>query len=66
MKFGPAPTSYGTILIQIEAQGGKVAVRWEARWRGKEPVIELRFPGKPGVVAEKGKNKIEISHDLLS
>lgn len=49
LKFGPAPTSFGTVSLTIEAENtpsaDSVKVRWEGAWHGSPPFIEIRLPG---------------------
>ena len=61
LAFGPAPTAFGTISIQIEPNAGNVAVYWQADWHDKEPEIEIRLPGRPPVVPTAGRNSIELT-----
>ncbi len=41
MSFGPAPTEFGDIQINIIFDAGKPKVEWQGQWRGKQPDIEV-------------------------
>ncbi|MFW6147642.1 MAG: hypothetical protein ACOC6B_04535 [Thermodesulfobacteriota bacterium] len=59
-SFGPAPTIYGPISISVSSRENRLAVRWTAQWRGKEPRIQVRLPGHPPVEATPGSDSIEV------
>jgi len=59
-SFGPAPTTYGPVSLSVSAHKNKIAVRWRAQWRGKEPRIEVRLPGRAAVQAQPGSDSIEL------
>lgn len=45
IRFGPAPTSFGSISITITPRPGEAPeVTWEGRWHKDEPHIEVRLP----------------------
>jgi len=60
LSFGPAPTTFGTISLSASSRGNRLAVHWNARWRGREPRIEVRLPGYRPVEAEPGRGSIEL------
>jgi hypothetical protein len=43
--FGPAPTSFGNITIDIVCSETDIRVRVEADWKNQRPDIECRLPG---------------------
>ena len=59
-SFGPAPTIFGPISLSVSSRGNRLDVRWNARWRGGEPRVEVRLPGYPPVEAEPGRGSIEV------
>jgi hypothetical protein len=49
IRFGPAPTSFGSISITITPRPGEVhEVTWEGNWHKAEPDIEIRLPETDG------------------
>lgn len=44
MSFGPAPTAFGDININIRFEGEKPIVEWTGQWFSSEPKIEVRLP----------------------
>lgn len=67
VAFGPAPTTFGTISIEVRllANGAlyEVAVTWEANWHASPPPIEVRLPGHPAVTARTGRNRVLITEE---
>jgi len=46
IHFGPAPTAFGTVTIDIApATGTTPSVRWHGEWHEDTPRIEIRLPG---------------------
>jgi len=49
IRFGPAPTSFGTISITVQPRpDAEPEVTWDADWHEMEPEIEVKLPGKGG------------------
>jgi len=59
-SYGPAPTTFGPISLSISSRGNRLAIRWDAQWRGREPRVQVRLPGYPPVEAEPGSDSIEL------
>jgi hypothetical protein len=46
IRFGPAPTEFGTVTITITPQLDNCSeVKWQADWHKTKPEIKLAFPG---------------------
>jgi hypothetical protein len=46
IRFGPAPTAFGTVHISIKAGAGMLpTVEWRGDWHGAAPSLEIRLPG---------------------
>jgi hypothetical protein len=60
IRFGPAPTSFGTVSIELTPQNETVKIDWKADWRGREPAIEIRLPGRDPVHMEPGENSVTL------
>jgi hypothetical protein len=45
VSFGPAPTSFGAVRVEVLARGREAEVRWSGSWRDAPPVVEIRLPG---------------------
>jgi hypothetical protein len=64
LSFGPAPTIFGTVQVQIKVQKGNVNIQWSGEWRGgKEPRIEIRLPGFSALAAQPGEVSLELQKD---
>ena len=59
-SYGPAPTTFGPISLSISSRGNRLAIRWDAQWRGREPRVQVRLPGYPPVEAEPASHSIEL------
>ncbi|MDX1377150.1 MAG: hypothetical protein R3357_16410, partial [Burkholderiales bacterium] len=66
LAFGPTPTPYGPLTVQVEAADGAARVRWEARWRGAAPPIKLRRPGHRPARAAPGESAIVLERTAAS
>lgn len=46
IRFGPAPTGFGTITVTIQPHpGAPPEVTWTGSWHREEPTVEVRLPG---------------------
>lgn len=46
IRFGPAPTSFGAVSIEILPNpGGVPEVTWQGDWHQEQPDIDVRLPG---------------------
>lgn len=61
LSFGPAPTEFGTISINVHFDEKQtVIVDWEAAWHDKQPQIKVSLPGFETIIVRPTQNKIEI------
>jgi len=51
ISFGPAPTSFGEVRVEILLRGGRATVQWGGSWREPPSRIEVRLPGFAAVDA---------------
>ncbi|MGI9417247.1 MAG: hypothetical protein ACR2RA_05350 [Geminicoccaceae bacterium] len=63
LEFGPAPTAFGPISISVSVDAGSHAVHvsWDAAWRDRQPVIDVRIPGYPAVKVVDGQTSVELA-----
>jgi hypothetical protein len=55
LRFGPAPTVFGTVSVTVEPEPGQAAtVRWEGVWRQPPAAIEVRLPGHAAMTCAPG------------
>lgn len=45
LRFGPAPTGFGTVDLRIEVAADAVEVTWSGTWRDALPPVEVAVPG---------------------
>lgn len=60
LRFGPAPTTWGNIDIDIEPAPDGIHVRWHATWRSEPPIIEIRLPDHAPRIASPGDREVII------
>lgn len=49
IRFGPAPTRFGTVTVTIEPRPGEQPeVSWDADWHGEAPEVEVRLGAPSG------------------
>ena len=62
IHFGPAPTDFGPMSLQIESDGTEVTVSWEGAWSEEAPSIEVRFPGRRSTRPRPGEDHVRLPH----
>ncbi len=63
LAFGPAPTSFGDIHITISPLKRNSLVEWKGQWlQGKEPAIDIHFPGSKKERILPGTNLYELKY----
>ncbi len=64
ISFGPAPTAFGTVSVDIAAEGvggGRcVRVSWRGDWHAAAPTIEVRPPGFAPLAAGPDQTSMEL------
>ncbi|MGE0610177.1 MAG: hypothetical protein AB7O62_24005 [Pirellulales bacterium] len=60
LSFGPAPTSWGVISLQLQVRERKVRLFWRLATRGVIPQIDVRLPGLPPRTVPEGTTELEI------
>jgi hypothetical protein len=52
LRLGPTPTPHGPITVEVRPRDEEVEVSWQAKWRGKPPVLEVALRGCPPVTTD--------------
>ena len=64
IRFGPAPTPFGTVSVDISTEatgtGRRVRVSWRGDWRAATPAIQGRLPGFAPVAAGPGQASVQF------
>jgi hypothetical protein len=55
ISFGPAPTSFGEVRVEILPRGRGAEVQWSGSWRGAPVRVEVRLPGFTAVDVPAGQ-----------
>ncbi len=70
LSFGPAPTSFGSIMVRIESvqlkKSKKVLLNWQGEWHADPPQVEVRLPGFVARSVGAGQQSIEIEKEQPS
>ncbi len=51
VSFGPTPSRWGPVTVDISSVDGEPRVRWKVEWRTKPQKVEIRLPGREPVVS---------------
>ncbi|MEW5966153.1 MAG: hypothetical protein AB1720_04035 [Pseudomonadota bacterium] len=60
LAFGPAPTAFGAISLEVEPQPHGASVSWQARWHAAAPAVTVRLPGHRPVTAAPGAGSVQL------
>ncbi len=61
IRFGPAPTAFGTVSISITPDSSNPPrVEWQGDWHRSAPPIEIRLPGFAPINVVAGTNAITL------
>jgi hypothetical protein len=64
VSFGPAPTAFGTVSVDVAADGTgaqrRVQVSWRGDWHAGAPAIEVCLPGFEPVTAGPGQASVQL------
>jgi hypothetical protein len=55
ISFGPAPTSFGEVRVEIVRRGRRAEVQWSGSWRRAPVSVEVRLPGFTAVDVAAGQ-----------
>jgi hypothetical protein len=55
ISFGPAPTSFGEVRVEITRRDRRAEVQWSGSWRGVPVSVEVRLPGFAAVDVAAGQ-----------
>ncbi len=62
IRFGPAPTTFGMLSVEIVAEGrGRARVCWQPHWHAAPPPIDIRLPGFAPARAAPGADCVELA-----
>ncbi len=66
ISFGPAPTSFGDVRVEIVPRGRRAEVRWSGSWREAPSRVEARLPGFAAVDAPAGQGSVLLESGDVS
>ncbi|MFQ5774975.1 MAG: hypothetical protein ACE5GS_10680 [Kiloniellaceae bacterium] len=61
MRFGPAPTTFGAVTVEVEPGRDEVVVSWHADWHRAAPPTEVRLPGRAPLRAEPKQTRVALA-----
>jgi hypothetical protein len=65
LRLGPTPTPFGPLTVEVEADGGRAAVRWQAARRDRPPAIDIALPGCAPLTARKGQDSVTVRRERV-
>ena len=70
VSFGPAPTAFGTVSIDIGLRGSgtaqQVHVAWSGSWHAGVPPVEVRLPGCAAALAGAQDTSVDVAAEPLT
>ncbi len=61
IRFGPAPTSFGTLSLTLEsAADGHIHIHWQGCWHRQPPAIVIHLPGWEPILSKPGQNQVTL------
>lgn len=57
IHFGPAPTDFGRVSLEIESHGKRFEVSWQGSWHAEVPQIAFHFAGMKARMIDHSDNK---------
>jgi hypothetical protein len=61
IRFGPAPTPFGTVSISLTPDPGNAPrIEWQGNWHRAAPPVEIRLPGFAPVDATAGSGSMRL------
>ncbi len=60
LAWGPAPTEFGTISVELNCKKNQIELSWNGQWHGEAPEIEIRFPGRNSIRPSKNQNSVIV------
>lgn len=60
LRFGPAPTAFGPVTVEVHDEGPVLRVAWRGSWHGVPPQVEVCLPGTATVVATGETNAVTV------
>ena len=61
ISFGPTPTRFGPISVNVMPRPDGPLVEWQAQWRDRAPEIRVQLPGFTPETAPIGAQSIDLS-----
>jgi hypothetical protein len=61
LSFGPTPTAFGTITVEIEPSPDVVRIAWQGNWRDHAPHIDILLPGSLPVHVNASEKRTAVS-----
>jgi len=53
LRFGPTPTTFGIIQVEVVVDAQKLTIRWQAQWRQRPTKIVIAMPQQPPQVVTR-------------
>lgn len=60
LTFGPTPTRFGPVSVEVEAHDAEVQVRWRGSWRCSPPSVQVRLLGFEPISAPGERGEVTL------
>lgn len=61
LSFGPAPTRFGKVTVNVRPDDGGPQVTWHGGWHGAAPEVEVRLPGHVPARTGGGTEQVRLT-----
>jgi len=66
LSFGPAPTRFGKVTVNVRPDDGRTLVTWHGWWHGAAPEVEVRLPGHAPARTGGQEEKVHLTREDAS
>ena len=60
--IGPVATPWGPVSVIVLRDGDHVTIRWDGQWRGEQPKIVVRLPGRKPVCPDADQTSVTLDN----
>ncbi|MFP4473420.1 MAG: hypothetical protein ACLFPX_06100 [Candidatus Omnitrophota bacterium] len=61
ISFGPTPTEFGPVMVQIRSDGKHLEIQWQGEWFADSPQVFVQLPGAEPISINKETHNCRIS-----
>lgn len=61
LSWGPAPTEFGTVHINLQCEEEKITISWNGTWHKAAPEFEIRLPGFKHLKPQNTESSVKLT-----